>query len=203
MNLQGILFGSPPTLSLGTSEVILGPILSESKSGTATVSNHAVERDYVSDHVHNQPDQFSIKTILADQNDLLAAASDAAKAALRFKADTLSVKDKIEKLDTWKSNGELLKYSGPVFSGMGFKGYDMTVSDVVITKLDVARSSSTGSGVEVSISLQKVKIAEVLLKELKLAQAAKSTKKAGQSETGKETAPAAKPKSIFAKWFGG
>lgn len=200
MNLQGILFGSPPIIALGLDEVILGPILSEGKSGKASVSNHAIERSYISDHVYNQPDTISIKTFLADQNDLMAAA---AAAAVGSKTDKLSVKDKIEKLDSWKSAGELLKYSGPEFSGILTKGYDMVASDVVITHLDVSRSTSTGAGVEVSISLQKVKIAEVLMKELKLPQAAKSTKNAGQSATGKTNAPAAKSKSIFSKWFGG
>ncbi|MBN2157927.1 MAG: hypothetical protein JW807_00925 [Spirochaetes bacterium] len=194
MNLQDVLFGVPASISQGADEVILGPVTSEDGNYTASVTKHAIESgDTVSDHVKNNPDTISIKTMLADRDITDYAAVGM---AARFLKDRLTVKEKIDKLKNWKNAGELLKYSGPMFSSLMRTGFDIMETDLVITSLRLARSDSA---VEASLSLQKVVIAKSMTKEIKLPQAAKQTQSKGQTEKGK-TSVSPKPKSILSNW---
>jgi len=193
MGLQEVVFGAPASIAKDMDEVILGPVTAEGANFAASVTNHAVEEGFnISDHVRNNPDTFSIKTILVDRDpsDYLAVGQ-----AKKFIKDRLSVQEKIDKLKQWKHDGELLKYSGPMFSSLLKTGYDIVETDLVITGLTLARADSA---IEASISIQKVIIAKSMTKEVKLPQAAKNTQNKGQTEKAKTTV---QPKSsILSQW---
>jgi hypothetical protein len=199
MNLQGIMIGTPANLRAGSDEVVLGPIMSEGESCGASVTSHAVEEGAaVSDHVKPSPDKFSITTILTERNSTdITGVTQAA----RLITDRLTVEEKIAKLKGWRDSGELLTYSGPVFSGLVNRGYDITATDVVITSISSSRTTDKGAGIEVSISLQKVTIARASIADIDLPQAARPAQNKGQTEKG-STSVQPKPKSILAKWSG-
>lgn len=179
MGLSELLFGAPANLKDEYGyEVVLSPVLGHSKTGTAEVSDNAIEDgSTISDHVHDKPDTFSVETIMADQNDLAAAALSAF-----FTADK-SVKEKIALLEAWKSMGMLLTYSGPVFSTFLAKGYDMHVANVVVTNLALSQKSDTGSAVSVTISLKRLVIATAVLRDINLPQAARARSSRGATPT--------------------
>ncbi len=197
MNLQGVLFGSPPTIAKGTEEIILGPVMSEGSTHTASVTNHAVEKGLnIGDHVRSNPDSFSVKTILVDKN-ITGGLSDAVSAIV----DPLTVKKKIKKLKQWRNDGALLKYSGPVFSGLVMNGYDIAAQNLVLTSITISRTQETGAGIDLSLSLQQVTIAQSMTQEIKLPQGAKNTTNKGQTEKG-TTNVTPKGSSILSKWTG-
>lgn len=198
MSLAEMLFDTPATLAdseTGLFEVVLGTILAEGEAYSASVAAHAIENgSEVSDHVHPQPESFSITTFMVDKNDLMGAA-----ASLVLGSD-MAVSDKIASLVDWHKNGELLIYSGPVFSGFFEKGYDMYVEDVVISSMNINRSPGKGVGVEVTLNLKKVTVVDTLFMMLNLPQPIKKAGAKGKAAKGKASA-AAKPKSILTKMF--
>ncbi len=164
--------------------VILGPVTSESESGSIKITDNAVEDGtIISDHISKDPESVEVKTFLSDANDLMATAANAAKSVSGLTVDTMTVKDKIKRLKNWRDDGEIVTYSGPVFSGIITVGYDIMAKSMVITKVDVTRGSDTGSGVDVSIGLRQIVIAEAMMKNAKLPTAAKSRTKKGQAST--------------------
>jgi len=168
--------------------VILGPVTSESESGSIQITDNAVEDGTViSDHISKDPESVDITTFLSDQNDLTAKAANAAKSALGFTVDTLKVREKMELLRLWRDEGEIVTYSGPVFSGLLTDGYDITAQSMLITKVDAGRRQETGSGISVNISLRKIVIAEAMMKNSKLPTAAKKITKKGQTPVKTET----------------
>lgn len=201
MGLQEILFGVPAAIcSSYGEEVILGPILNEGKSTSSSISKHSIEEGVdVTDHVKWNSPSFTIKTMLADQNDLMGAAGNVIKSAVGFKTDSKSVKEKIELLEAWQEMGELLIYSGPVFSGKIIKGFDLVAEDVVIQKINISRSTSTGSGLEVGITLQKVIIVEAMISEIDLPQRNRSRRRKGQRSKKTTTSSAARNRSLLSK----
>ncbi|MEW6525090.1 MAG: phage baseplate protein [Spirochaetota bacterium] len=199
MGLLNLIFGTPGMLydkKTGKNQVILGPISGEDESYSANVCSHAVENgSEISDHVHAQPGQFSIKTFLVDKNDLMAMAVGLVT------GDNQTVSEKLALLKLWRENGELLVYSGPVFSGLILRGYDMYVEDVVITSLGISRTVDNGEGMEVSLSLKKIIIADALTTSVRLPQPVRSATISGQHNTGNISANASKT-SFAAKVFG-
>lgn len=182
--------------------VILGPILNESEAGSVRITDNAVEDGTIlSDHVSKDPESVEIKTFLSDVNDLMAKASNAAKSALGLTVDTMAVKDKIALLKLWRDTGEIVTYSGPVFSGILTDGYDIIASSMVITKVDISRGTDTGSGIDVGIGLRQIIIAEAMVKNSKLPTAAKKRTKKGSSTTQSESTTA-KSSSIMKRIFG-
>lgn len=200
MGLLNLIFGTPGMLydkKTGKNQVILGPISGEDESYSANVCSHAVENgSEISDHVHSQPGQFSIKTFLVDKNDLMAMAAGLVT------GDNQTVSKKIALLKLWRETGELLVYSGPVFSGMVLSGYDMYVDNVVIAGLGISRSVDNGEGVEVSISLKNIIIADALKTSIRLPHAVRSAANAGQQSTASVSTSASRT-SFAAKVFGG
>lgn len=199
MSLLNLLFGAPAMLydkETGQYQVILGPISGEDESYSANACSHAVENgSEISDHVHAQPGQFSIKTFLVDKNDVMAMAAGLVT------GDNQTVSQKLALLKLWRETGELLVYSGPVFSGMILRGYDMYVEDVVITSLGISRTVDNGEGVEVSISLKKVIIADALTTSVRLPQPVRPASNAGRQGTGSANANANKT-SFLRSTFG-
>ncbi len=183
----------------GTS-VILGPVTSESESGSIQITDNAVEDGTtVSDHINKDPESVDVTTFFADSNDLTAQVVDVVKSGIGFSVDRLTVSDKIALLKLWRDTGEIVTYSGPVFSGLLKKGYDITASSMVITKVDNSRSLETGSGLSVNISLRKIVIAEAMMKNSKLPTAAKKLTKKGQTPVKSETVKDVPKKTLFKK----
>lgn len=199
MSLADLLFSTPAMLydsETGLKELILGPIISEGESYSASVASHALENgSEVSDHVHAQPASFSVTTFLVDKNDLMSSA-----ASLVLGSDK-SVDEKITQLKEWHESGELLVYSGPVFSGFFEKGYDMYVEDVVISSMSIGRGVDKGAGLEVTLSLRKITIADTQMMSVNLPQPVKKAGAKGKTSTGK-TSATAKSRSILSKMFG-
>lgn len=200
MGILNLIFGTPGMLydkKTGKNQVILGPISGEDESYSANVCVHAIESgSEISDHVHTQPGQFSIKTFFADKNDMMAMAAELVT------ANNQTVSQKLALLKEWRETGELLVYSGPVFSGMILRGYDMYVEDVVITSLGISRTVDNGDGVEVSISLKKILIADALTTSVRLPQPVRNVANAGQQSTGNTSTNVGRT-SFNAKVFGG
>lgn len=181
--------------------VILGPVTSESESGSIRITDNAVEDGtIISDHISNEPYTVEVKTFLSDANDLLAKAADAAKSVLGLTVDTMTVKDKLKRLKAWRDDGEIVTYSGPVFSGKFTDGYDIMAKSMVITKIDISRGNDTGSGVDVSISLRRIIIAEAMMKNAKLPTAARKKTSKGAAATKTDTTTA-KSSSIMKRIF--
>ncbi len=196
--LTDLLFGVPANISdeYGN-EIILGPISSESENYSSQVTSHAIEDgSTINDHVHVDQPNFSISTFLSDQNDLAAKAT-----SLLFGSD-LNVTAKIEFLKYWQGAGELLTYSGPVFSGLFSDGYDMVAENVIISKIGISRSASNGSGVEVSLTFNRVEIAYTQVTSLNIKNSPRSIKTtAAKGKTAKGTAATgAAPKQT--SWLG-
>jgi len=186
---------------LSGTTVILGPVTSESVSGSVRITDNAVEDGTViSDHVNKDPESIEVRTFLCDANDLTAKAIGAATSALGLSTDSMKVSEKMELLKLWRDTGEIVTYSGPVFSGLITDGYDIIAESMVITKIDSSRSQETGSGIDVGISLRKIVIAEALMKNSKLPMAAKSRTKKGATSTKTDTTTA-KPSSILSRIF--
>ncbi len=197
MGLSELLLGVPATLSDGSTEVILTPVMSESESLSAEITRNAVEDgSNITDHVHPQPLSISVTTFFADKNDIMAAAP-----ALIFGADK-TVTEKIGWLKAWREFGVLLTYSGPVFSGVIQKGYDIFAEDMVISALDITRSPENGSGVEVSISLQKVVVAQSRMKSISLPQAARPRANRGATPSGSASGSGGGRRSAMSRMFG-
>lgn len=200
MGILNLIFGTPGMLydkKTGKNQVILGPISGEDELYSANVCTHAIENgSEISDHVHSQPGQFSIKTFFVDKNDLMSMAAELVG------VDNQTVSQKLALLKQWRETGELLIYSGPVFSGIIMRGYDMYVEDVVITSLGISRTVDNGDGVEVSISLKKIIIADALTTSIRLPQSVRPAANAGQQSTGSISANANRT-SFAAKVFGG
>ena len=167
----------------GTS-VILTPIMSQSKTGSVQVTDHAVEDGTtISDHVFKETELIELNAILSDSNDLLGQAVDSLKSWIGAGADSMSVQDKIELLEFWRDTGEIVTYSGPVWPGLFVTGYDMTKSSMLITDVSLSNTEETGSAVNIDISLKKVTIAEAVMKNAKLPTAARKVTKKGESST--------------------
>lgn len=182
--------------------VILGPVTSESENGSVQVTDNAVEDGtVVSDHISKDPETVDVTTFLSDQNDLAAKAANAAKSALGFTVDTLKVREKMELLRLWRDEGEIVSYSGPVFSGLLTDGYDITAQSMLITAVDVSRSQETGNGISVNISLRKIVIAEAMMKNSKLPTAARRRRKKGSTTT-KTESTTVRRSSIARRIFG-
>ena len=184
MGLMELFKNAPATLfDEYNTEVILTPLMGESFSGTATVTENAVEDgSIITDHVHSKPDSFSLRMMLVDKNDLAAAA-----VATLFGGDK-SVEEKIQTLQIWKEFGDLLTYRGPIFSGLLTKGYDFYGEDLVITGLNVSRDADTGAALSVDITLQSIVIAQAMISEINLPQAARSRSSRGATARGSASA---------------
>ena len=181
--------------------VIISPLMSENVSASIQVTDNAVEDgSIITDHIVKDPQSIDIQAFLADANDLLGQAVNTAKSAIGLSVDTMTVKDKMEMLEAWKDTGTIVTYSGPVFSGLMTTGYDITASSMLITALNSSRNTETGSGLDVSISLKKILIAEAVMKNAKLPTQAKKTTKKGESQAKTENVEA-KPSSILKRIF--
>lgn len=183
-NIVSLLTNTKANLSDGSDEVILGPVSEESENWTADVPTQAVEDgSEMTDHVHQNPGSFSVNTVFSDSSDLVSAAI-----SLISGGDSMSVKDKVDKLKTWQKEGTLLTYSGPVFSSFLSPGYDMVVEDVVISGLSLRRSNDSGSALVVAISLSEIQIANAEETNIDLASALKSTTSKGTTANGTTSA---------------
>lgn len=195
MVLSDLLFGTPAMIMCQktSTEVILGPVMSESENYSVEVSSYAIENgSEVSDHVHAQPETFSITTFLVDANDLMQSAT-----SLIFGAKQ-SVAEKIALLRFWQDEGELVTYSGPVMSGLFSKGYDIYVEDLIINNMRIERNSNSGSGIEVTLEFKKIIIAYMEITKINLPQAIQRTSARGITSTGK-TSPQPSSSSILSK----
>jgi len=197
MSILDVIFGTPANVAdYYGDEVVLGPVLSEGESLSTDVTDNAIEDgSNVTDHVHNKPATFTVKTFLADQNDLVKAAMGALFGANK------SVTEKIIMLKTWRDTKTLLKYSGPVFSGFFSDGYDMFIGNVLITGLEISRDTGTGSGVDVSISFKQVVFATAVFEDINLPKGAKKVKNKGTTPLQTGDTGAVKKSSFLAKVF--
>lgn len=187
-----VLTGSPASLFSETDEVILKPVTAEDISESASVTSHAVEDGGdISDHVEPQSNKLSLSTVFARNMNVVSALVSSDK----------SPEKKIKMLTTWKTNGELLTYSGPVFKGIRFfkQGIDITMKNLVITSVSFKRSSDSGGGFMCQIGLEQLRIAYAKEVTVTLPAAAQSTNKKGPSETSTGSKPK-KKKSILSFW---
>lgn len=174
MGLSELIFGAPAFLSDGINRVILTSVMSESETLGAEITKNAVEDgSNINDHVHVQPYQFGFKCFFADKNDLMAAAT-----SLIFGAEK-SVREKVAILKAWRTFGTLLEYSGPLFSGFMTKGYDIYCESMVMSNLGISRSTDNGVGVEVSITLQEIVIAQAMMENIALPVSARARAQRG------------------------
>lgn len=121
-------------------------IVSEAVSGSASVAAHPIEDgSTVADHVVVEPDGLAITTIFSDVGNF-------------FSFQKMDVKTKIDILQKMKNEKHVLTYSGPVFSNILYSAHDTTFSPCVISSISLNRNLRVGSGVEASITLQKIKI---------------------------------------------
>ena len=195
MGLSELIFGAPAFLSDGINRVILTSVMSETETLGAEITKNAVEDgSNINDHVHVQPYQFAFKCFFADKNDLMAAAAN-----LLLGADK-TVTEKIVILKAWRTFGTLLTYSGPLFSGFMTKGYDIYCENMVISNLGIGRSQDNGVGVDVSISLQEIVIAQAMIENIALPVSARSRANAGAARTGGASASAGS-RSILTRMF--
>ena len=201
MALSDLLFGTPAMIMCQktTTEVILGPIIAESEKYSVSVASHALEDgSEVSDHVHAQPENFSVSTFLVDANDF---ANDLMKsAASLIFGKQQSVAEKIALLRLWQDTGELVTYSGPVFSGLINKGYDIYVEDIIIENMSIERSADSGEGIKLTLSLRKIRIAQSHIANVNLPQAIRRSTTKGTTPTGTASANP-RPASILSKMF--
>lgn len=192
-----IIFGAPATLFSASDEIILKTVLTENITMSTQVTSHALENGAeVTDHVQDQPDKFTVKTVLADDVDLTGEA-----VKYVFGGDKYKAADKFKILQSWKSNGDLLTYSGPVFSGAGIlkTGVDLTRSNLVITGLTFDRDNSTGGGFALQISLQEITIAESRTVQVQLPKVITKTKNKGRAEVANTKNTAAGQKTAVKK----
>ena len=174
--------------------VLLGPVRKESSTQTAKITNHAVlDKQNITDHSQADPKRFMFSTFLVDDNDLagklVGAAISALKSAITGKKEDKEkiVEEKIEQLELWKENGTPLKYTGPKISGIIETNYDISLDNMVIASLNYKRDESTGVGFDVSLTLQRVKIAEIAFIDIKLPQPIRRSRKKGKTQKKSET----------------
>jgi len=177
-------------------KVILSPLMSEAKSGSVQITDHAVEDGTtISDQVVKEPETIDLTAMLSDGNKI-DQAIDAVKANIGFDTDTMSVQEKIDMLEAWMEMGMRVTYSGPIFSGILANGFEIVAASMMLTRVDYSRNAQTASAIEVGIGLKKIVIAEAIMKNSKLPTSAKKTTKKGESSTKTETVKA-KPTSAL------
>lgn len=194
MGAMAVLFGVPASLFSEDDEVIIRPVLSEDIGESASVSNHAVEDGAdVADHVEPANGKLSISTIIGRDFDLVGSALLGDK----------EPEEKIYLLKQWMTNGTLLKYSGPVFKGVGIlkQGIDVEMKNLVITNGSFKRDTNSGGGFNVTLSLEQIRIAYAEEVVATLPKAARSTTKKGVSETGNTGTAASKRSSTLFQWI--
>lgn len=185
--IKGIFKNAPATIyDEDKNEVMLGPVTSEQLGMSAKITTHAVEGKNISDHVHPEQDTFTIQTFLVDDDDLLAKIKNKALSFVGLAGAIKSVEDKIAQLKSWKDSGALLTYSGPVFSTFLAKGFDINKPDLAINRIDINRNADTGDGIDISIAFQEMLIAQAVLVDIRLPQAARAVSGKGVAEKGKE-----------------
>ncbi len=167
-------------------KIFLSSISSEGSSGTVKIPSMAVEGGTtIEDNVFVNPETLNIKCTLADTSALANRGMNAALEFLGGERDTMSVSEKVEYLKSFMALGLLVTYKGPVFSGMLTKGYDIIAGDLLISSLNISRSSSTGAAIDVSIGLKHITIAESETEDIKLPKRHRRMRKKGKTATKK------------------
>lgn len=167
--------------------IILGPVTSEGESGSIQLTENAVEDgSVVTDHIKKDPELVEVTTFLSDKNDILGKVVDAASSALGLTVDKLKVSEKITILKRFRDTGEIVTYSGPMFSSKITDGYDIIATSMLITSVNITRTNETGSGLDAKISLKKITIARATMENEKLPTDARKMTHKGQGQVKKE-----------------
>lgn len=183
-------------INLETEELIeFNAVPAERKSGTVDATSNPIElkengkivRTSITDHISVNPNQFNVDAILSNYDQILES----------YQSDEDVpdiVKEKLELLEKWKDNGDILRY----------EGHNRIENDVIIIDLGDEFIVAAGDSVRLKITLFKIKIAQALTEELNVAIDIRKTKKKGKVERKEKDAPAeteAESEGTISKWF--
>jgi hypothetical protein len=151
---------------------------SEGWTSAASVTKYPVEWGVdISDHVRVNPESLSLKATITNHTGI-STMNPSSLTRLRG----LSVEDVIETkswfLSYWRESGTALTYFGAIHEG---------VENLVITSLSQSKGSSTGEAVELSISMQKVIVAQSTDSQSDIPQSSRTTKRKGRQHTTRTT----------------
>jgi Dit-like phage tail protein len=151
---------------------------SESWSSSTSVTNYSVEKGQnISDHIKVNADSITLSTTITNHTGISALDTESLN-----RLDGLdvidSVSERLGKLVEWQKSGALLTYYGAVWEG---------VSNCVITSLGPSRNSGSGEAVELSVSMQKVIIAEHREVAMDIPPSTRETNRKGLAKTDTKT----------------
>lgn len=154
-------------LSDGIDDVVFDVIITENDSDSLNVTRHAVEDGSdVTDHVNSTPRKFSIDAILTDADlDVLNPVSFLNK----------TIDERLDVIDKWIKKKKVLTYYG----------HDKDIEDVIVQSISRKRSQSTGDGLEVSLSIDKINIVSSVQQNIDI----KTTVPKGKTATQTQTTP--------------
>jgi hypothetical protein len=171
--LNDAIIGSRAFISDEVSDVTLDTVVSISRSSNSQVTRHAIEKGAdVSDHVIDEPESWSLEVVLT--NDQINPLNP-----LSFGGQT--IEERLSILDTWRNDKTLLTYYGQ----------QETIESVVVSSRSEVTNTDTGpDGLQVSITLQKVTLAEALTVDIEIKQPIPNTGlAASQSKSSTSTSP--------------
>lgn len=136
------------SLSDSTLSLPLRVVQSEDISTSATVANHAIaDGSKIADHVVNEPENLSVSFLVTD--------------VIFFSAPKKKLVDEVMGiLQKMRNEKHMLVYSGVVFSRFYKKSHDIVFKPCVITSFAGSRNVQLGSGMSISLTLQKIKTAK-------------------------------------------
>lgn len=156
-SISKLILGGTANLSDSDGNLLYFKVVeSESIGRSSSITSYAVESTgkNISDNMTVNPLTFSLKTILCDDKTLLDyVTADKFKTAAEKKA----------RLESWCTSGTILTYTGPKFSSLSLttSGLDVILSKLVITNIQLERSSETGGGFSLSLSFQQIMTADM------------------------------------------
>ncbi len=160
---------------------------SESWSSSTSVTNYAVyaveKGQNISDHIKVNPDSITLSASITNHTSISRA--DIESNSLDI-SDNIS--ERLKKILEWQNNGALLTYYGAIWEG---------VRNCVITSIGQSRNTGSGEAVELSLSLQKVIIAEYREAEMDRPQSVKETSRKGLAKTDTQTVDADKIQQVI------
>lgn len=161
-------------INLDTEELVeFNAVPAERKSATVDATSNPIElikdgkivRTSITDHISVNPNQFNIDAVLSNYDQILES----------YQSDEDIqdiVKDKLFLLEKWKDNGDILRY----------EGHNIIEDDVIIIDLDDEFTVTAGDSVKLKITLFKIKLAQVLTRELNIPSGNRKTQKIGRVE---------------------
>jgi hypothetical protein len=146
----------------------------ESWSSSTSVTDYSVEKGKnITDHIKVNPDSISLSSTISNHTSITQQILDAKSLDV-----TDSLTERLNQLIEWQKKGALLTYYGALWEG---------VTNCLITSMGQNRTSSTGEAVELTLSLQKVEIAEQQETSPASPESTQDTYRKGQAKTQPES----------------